>query len=629
MCGIFGFKSIKPLAKSQWDEILTKGAKQIKHRGPDGEGFATSTKGNMGFAHVRLAIVDIDSGQQPMVSPDNRYMIIFNGEIYNYLELRREIGNNEFRTNSDTEVLLKAFEKWGADCLSKLRGMFAFMIWDNFTQELFIARDRVGIKPLYYAITENGLYFSSEIKGLLPFLRQKSLNQQALSEYFSFQMPLSNHSLITQVQQFPAAHYAIINHEELTPIRYWDVHYECNFHHKKEYFKENIREIFQESMDLHLRADVEIASYVSGGIDSSLIAALAHTNSPANKFKIFHGRFDYSRDFDESQYAKDLAKFHQLDYHEYTITEQDFVDNIASVIWHLDQPVAGPGSFSQYMISKHAAKFVKVILGGQGGDEIFGGYARYLIAYFEQCIKGAMEGTLHDGNFLVNYESIIPNLPSLNQYKPLMQEFFAKGMFESLDNRYFRLINRANNFANIIKPDVIDNQGALRLFGGIFNADNAKKNSYFDLMTHYDFKTLLPALLQVEDRMSMAHGLEARVPMLDHKLVEFVATIPADIKFKNGELKRLPKTIFGNILPASIVNRTDKMGFPTPINQWVRQGGAAREYIGDLFSSKRALHRDYINDLSVDKILDSQSEYGRNLWALLGLELWQQEFIDG
>jgi asparagine synthase (glutamine-hydrolysing) len=311
------------------------------------------------------------------------------------------------------------------------------------------------------------------------------------------------------------------------------------------------------------------------------------------------------------------------------IDEQDFVDNITKVIWHLDQPTAGPGSFPQYMVSKLAREHVKVVLGGQGGDEIFGGYVRYLIAYFEQCIKGAIEGTLQNGNFLVTYESIIPNLEVLRKYKPLLREFWAKGLFDERDKRYWRLINRANTFDGILEPGVIDKQSTFLEFQKIFWGNNVGEKSYFDSMTHFDFKTLLPALLQVEDRMSMAHGLEARVPFLDHPLVEFAATIPADIKFRNGELKRLLKVVFSGYLPKIINKRKDKMGFPVPLNLWLKQRGSVRDFIGDIFRSQCARSRPYLgNGFSLEAVLDSQNLYGRNLWALLSLELWQQQFLD-
>jgi asparagine synthase (glutamine-hydrolysing) len=299
------------------------------------------------------------------------------------------------------------------------------------------------------------------------------------------------------------------------------------------------------------------------------------------------------------------------------------------VIYHLDQPVAGPGSFPQYMVSGLMKGKVKVVLGGQGGDETFGGYARYLLAYWEQCIKGALDGTSNNGNFVVTYESIIPNLQTLRNYKPLIQEFWSQGIFDERDRRYFRLINRSNTFGDIVNWDLFKGQYSFEEFRRIYWGSNVGKESYFDSMTHFDFKTLLPALLQVEDRMSMAHGIESRVPLLDHALVELAATIPANIKFQNGELKRLLKIAFTDKLPRRILERKDKMGFPVPLQAWLRRGGRAREFILDTFRSAKARQRFYLAPgFDIERLMEREGMFSRNLWAFLSLELWQQRFFD-
>ena len=630
MCGIFGFVASQPRAIELSSGELDTGLTCIRHRGPDGIGKWVSSNAQVGFGHVRLAIIDLESGAQPMHSDDGRFTIIYNGEIYNYIELRAELGAESFRTHSDTEVVLRAFQRWGAECVNRLRGMFAIAIWDAAEQKLFLARDRFGIKPLYWAKTSAGLYFASEIKALLPFLDQRQVNDTALSDYFTFQFCLGEKTMMDGVWQLPAAHFALLSPgQQPKSQRYWEVHYVVDYDHTEKWFAERLRELLNDSVRVHLRADVEVGSYVSGGVDSSLLAALARDVRPDGQFKAFNGRFLDGLDFDESRYAKALADERDMQLYVTDICEQDFVDHIAKVIWHLDQPTAGPGSFPQYMVSKQVGEHIKVVLGGQGGDEIFGGYARYLVAYFEQCIKGAIEGSLHNGNYVVTYESIIQNLETLRQYKPMLREFWSSGLFGERDERYWRLVNRANTFGGILAPEAINQEATFEEFKSIFWGSNVGKESYFDSMTHFDFKTLLPALLQVEDRMSMAHGVEARVPLLDHPLVEFAATIPADIKFRNGELKRLLKTVFANQLPAEIRDRKDKMGFPVPLNLWLKRGGPARDMIGDILGSQQARSRSYLsNGLSIDAVLDSQSTYGRNLWALLSLELWHRQFVD-
>ncbi len=630
MCGIFGFCTIGPRPRGLLLSELDIGLERIRHRGPDGSGRWMAQDGRVGFGHVRLSIIDLEAGAQPMHSDDGRYTIVYNGEIYNYIELRDELGEGLFSTHSDTEVVLRAFQRWGVQCVERLRGMFAIAIWDAVEQELFIARDRFGIKPFYWAETPNGLYFASEIKALLPFLKERLVNTAALSDYFAFQFCLGEKTLMGDVWQMPAAHFAVVSPGQTPqPVRYWEVHYDIDFDHTERWFTERLRELVEDSVRVHLRADVEVGSYVSGGVDSSLLAALGREVRPDGRFQAFNGRFLDSQDFDESRYAQALADEQNMLLHVADIDEDDFVDHISKVIWHLDQPVAGPGSFPQYMVSKRVGENIKVVLGGQGGDEIFGGYARYLVAYFEQCIKGAIEGTLHNGNYVVTYESIIPNLQTLKQYKPMLREFWASGLFAERDERYWRLVNRANTFGGIVAPEAIDQRSTFEEFKKIFWGSNVGRESYFDSMTHFDFKTLLPALLQVEDRMSMAHGVEARVPFLDHPLVEFAATIPADIKFRNGELKRLLRTVFSNKLPVAIRERKDKMGFPVPLNLWLKKGGRARDFIGDLLGTENARTRPYLGaGLSVDAVLDSQSVYGRNLWALVSLELWHRQFID-
>jgi asparagine synthase (glutamine-hydrolysing) len=628
MCGIFGFVSAEPHDAAVLQRKLATGLGAIRHRGPDGERVWQSEDGRVGFAHARLAIVGIETGAQPMHDADAGLTIVYNGEIYNYIELREELGAATFRTDSDTEVILRAYRAWGADCVTRLRGMFSFAIWDARQRSLFLARDRFGIKPLYLAHTREGLFFASEMKALVPFLPSREVHAPALSEYFVFQFCVGGPSLMNGIVEFPAAHHGMSRGGPVRPVRYWEVHYAIDHSHDEVWFTRRMQELLHDSVRVHLRADVEIGTYLSGGMDSTLIGALAREYRPEGRFLAFNGRFD-GAGFDESAYAATAADEYGMQLDVTHIGEQDFVDGIERIVWHLDQPTAGPGAFPQYLVAKAAASKIKVVLGGQGGDEMFGGYARYLAAYFEQCIKGAIEGTLHKGQFVVTYESIIPNLVTLADYKPMLREFWAEGLFEERDRRYWRLINRSNAFAGMLAPGVLDADAAFERFRSIFWGANVGEGSYFDAMTHFDFKTLLPALLHVEDRMSMAHGMEARVPFLDHPLVELAATIPAHIKFKGGELKRMLKLAFGERLPTAIRVRKDKMGFPVPLNDWLLRGGPARDFVGDVLSSQRARTRPYLADgVPLDRLLSGEGAYGRGVWALLCLELWHRKYVD-
>jgi asparagine synthase (glutamine-hydrolysing) len=279
------------------------------------------------------------------------------------------------------------------------------------------------------------------------------------------------------------------------------------------------------------------------------------------------------------------------------------------------------------MVSQLAARHVKVVLGGQGGDEIFGGYARYLLAYFEQCIKAALDGNYKNGNFVVTIESIVPNLGLLREYKPMMKEFWRDGLFNSLDDRYFRLVDRSTDMEKEIDWTRLDKDRVFANFLAIFNNNsNVKKEAYFDKMTHFDFKCLLPALLHVEDRMSMAHGLESRVPLLDHPLIEFLATVPADVKFEGGRMKHLLKLAYADVLPSAITDRRDKMGFPVPLKEWF--SGELRSLVQETFRSCHARQRPFLNAEAVLANFENAGRFSRKVWGLLCLELWHQIFHD-
>lgn len=627
MCGIAGIHNLKLEPIPDLDRKLGMINHVLRHRGPDGEATWTHPRGAVGLAHRRLSIIDLSSaGDQPMTDRMGNW-IVLNGEIYNYIELREELGAGNFATASDTEVILFAYRKWGVDCVNHLRGMFSFALWDESSQTLFCARDRFGIKPFYYVIEKNTFYFASEAKALLPFLDSIETDLDGFKDYLTFQFCLAGKTLFKGIRELLPAHHLIVRNGSMHIQRYWEVFFQPDFNHTEKYFEDELRALLIDSVQYHLRSDVPVGAYVSGGLDSSSVASIASDQQEAGAMMGFTGKFaSHGSEFDESAYARSLAAHKGFQLYEQDITAQDFIENIRKVIYHLDYPVAGPGSFPQYMVSRLAARYRKVVLGGQGGDEIFGGYARYLIAYFEQCIKGAIDGTMHSGNFIVTYESIIPNLVALRNYKPLLQEFWREGLFETTDRRYFRLVNRAPSLDSEINWHALEPYSARETFERIFHGDNVRKESYFDLMTHFDFKTLLPALLQVEDRMSMAHGLESRVPLLDHPIVEMAATIPADIKFKDGNMKHALRKVVKPFLPDAIWDRKDKMGFPTPLSEWLT--GEARDFVRDIFSSQKAVGRDLVDNRQVLLGLDTAPRYGRKVWGLLCLELWQQEFHD-
>jgi len=489
---------------------------------------------------------------------------------------------------------------------------------DNFTYR----RDEFGIKPFYYTVQNGNLCYAPEAKLLLPYLPSIETDLEAFKEYITFQYYLNGKTLFKGIKELPPAHELTLDNGKVKIKKYWELKFEPDFDHTQKYFQEKTLELLEKSVKQSLKQwkGKKVACYLSGGIDSSTIASLS-----GNKLA-YHGKF-LEQGYREDYYARLVAKQHGIELREVELTPQDFKNNIRDVIRCLDYPTMGPGAFPQYITAKRASKDgIEVLLGGQGGDELFGGYVRYIIAYLEQCLRGAIEGTLHNGNYIVTYESIIPSLQSIRQYTPLMKEFFAEGMFEPMDKRYYRLVNRANTLKGEIRWELLEGYNPWETFSNLFNSSGVKKESYFDLMSHYDLRYGLPPMLQVEDRVSQAHGVESVMPFLDRELVEFSATIPSNIKFKDGRTKYLLREAVKDLLPMEVVERKDKMGFPTPITEWCQ--GECKDFVHDVFSSQKALQRDLIDNRKVLAGLEKEPKYSRKLWGLLSLELWQQEFHD-
>ncbi|MFA7351311.1 MAG: asparagine synthase (glutamine-hydrolyzing) [Methylotenera sp.] len=629
MCGLVSILTSGRLLDDRHD-VLDAMLACIAHRGPDGEG-KLHIPGQALLGHRRLAIIDIEHGAQPMCSSDQRYTLVFNGEIYNYLELRQTLiqQGQHFETFSDTEVLLKLLIQNGTRAIARLNGMFAFVFHDRETNYWIAARDHFGIKPLYYTITGDELLFASEIKALLvhPDV-QSNRDETALHQYLAFQFCLDERTLFAGINKLKPGFYFTGHGSDIEEkVCYWDTNYQIDHYHTEDYFIDRVRATLEDSIRLQIRSDVPLGGYLSGGIDSSLVCTLAaqHLESP---MPMFHGRFAEGSEYDESAYAKDVVKNAQGIYLEIVPSAQDFVDSLPDLIYALDEPLAGPGLFPQFAVSKLARQHVKVVLGGQGGDEIFGGYARYLVGYLEQAIKGAIFETKEEGQHLVTLESIIPQLSLLKQYRPLLSQFWSQGLFEDMDARYFHLIDRSQGLNALLHPDMLARFDKAELFADfqkVFNHPDTQ--SYINKMTHFDQKTLLPALLQIEDRVSMAVSLESRVPLLDTRIVDLVTTMPPPLKFQGGRTKHILKKAIRNVLPHSVLERKDKMGFPVPLAQWM-QGGVVRDFVGDTLLSRRSLQRGIFKPEALQNMMNSQGVGGRQLWGALSLELWHQRFID-
>jgi asparagine synthase (glutamine-hydrolysing) len=629
MCGISGiyFSDRERLVDAT---ALERMSSAIRHRGPDDDGVHVDR--NLGLAHRRLSVLDVSSaGRQPMKSRDGRYAIVFNGEIYNYRELRDELARQgeTFDSATDTEVLLRLYEREGGGCVDRLNGMFAFVIWDARERRLFAARDHFGIKPFYYARGNGWFAFASEIKALFQSgLLLPELHADGLADYVRFQFCLGDKTLFRDVRKLMPAHTLTVDAEGRCEMRrYWHLGFQVDGRHDERYFRERLRELFTDAVRLQLRSDVPLGAHLSGGLDSSTIAALAagHAAAPLH---VFTGAFTEGPHYDESEYARAVAAQIGAQYHEVRPTACDFVEQMPRLVYHMDEPAAGPGLFAQYNVSKLAREHVTVVLGGQGGDEVFGGYTRYLVAYLEECIKGGINGTQHeeDERYVVTLESILPNLRQLQGYEPMLQHFWGAGLFGAPVDRYLRLIDRGEDVTRYLDPDLFPPASAydpVEAYRNEFHAHDC--GSLINRLTWFDTQTLLPALLHVEDRTSMAVGLESRIPLLDHRIVSLVASMPPKVKYKGGRSKYIFREAVRDIVPALVHSRADKMGFPVPLQEWYHRE-PVRSFVADTMRGARS-GPFFIGDDAIDALLDGERPYARGAWGLLSLELWRRTFM--
>ena len=617
MCGISGI-----LSKTEKKEDMVKKINKmniiLNHRGPDDKGVWIDN--NIILGHTRLSIIDLNvRSKQPMVYEDN-YIITYNGEVYNYDILKKQLKDYKFYTNSDTEVILAMYKKYGKECIQYLDGMFSFALWDKKKKELFCARDRLGIKPFYYFYENNNFYFASEIKALLPYISKVDEDLEGIGEYLIFQYPISQNTMFKNIKQLMPGTYLTFSFDNHINIeKYWELDYTNKVNDSKEEIMHNIRKLFDESIKLHLKSDVPVGSYISGGIDSGLISILSKKENKLDSS--YHGRFTDYEGFDESKYAEIISNKIDISLNIMDISCEDFEKNIKNILYYLDYPIVGPGSFPQFMVSKLVSKNVKVILGGQGGDEIFCGYVRYLIPYFENIIYKTINGEPEELKHFLNKAEII------KQYIPMLKNFWKDGLFDDLRERYFKILDRSNVLDEIINWKVINKDKIKQKYNNIFDNKNISKDDYFNKMLDFDLKYCLPALLQVEDRMSMAWGVESRVPIINHKLIEYVAKIPENMKIEKGNPKSLLKNSFKENIPEEIINRKDKMGFPVPLNNWFN--GKLRNFIIDIIRKLKARNLSYMN--ITDKFMDdlkNTTKFSRKIWILLSLELWYENYFD-
>ena len=586
----------------------------LNHRGPDEKSSYIDVNVHIDF--FRLSIIDHKGGSQPKISEDEKYILFFNGEIYNFKDIKKDLENENIviNTESEAEVLLQAFIKWGVSAIKKLNGMFSICFIDKNNQNIKLIRDQFGIKPIYYKINKENIVFSSEQKAIK---NKNKINENSLSDYLNFQFYLSNETLIEDLYEVSPGTYVEI---DLSTLKIKEERYfYLNFANDVAEYStiDDLEQALNDSVKRQINADVKVGAHLSGGIDSSLISAI--TSKYLKNLPAYHGYFPKADPkYSELDFAIEVSKVNDIELIKVPIVKNDFIENFKEIIYFLDNPIVGPGVFPQYMVNKVASKDVKVLLGGQGGDEIFAGYARYLINYLEQAIYGAIKGTQNDQHLVIT-DNLSNSMKALKGYESLIQKMWAKDLFKGTDIRYYHLLFRDLNFELIDKSLVDKIEFSKQKFLSSFSDINEK--SLINKMLYFDTKFILPGLLQVEDRVSMAHSLESRVPYLDQDVFETAARLDPKIKFQSGILKNPLKIIAKKYLPEKVSNREDKMGFPVPLDEWIKENDFLNFIISIIEDSKindfSILDlREIINKVNKDRIFD------RSLWGIICLCEW-------
>jgi asparagine synthase (glutamine-hydrolysing) len=625
MCGIAGiFETEATMGAAQRREVIQRMCRVIEHRGPDDEGFHID--GGLAIGMRRLSIIDLGTGHQPISNEDGTVWIVFNGEIYNFQELREDLisRGHIFRTRTDTEVIVHLYEDQGERCVEQLRGMFAFAIWDSRLQKLFLARDRVGIKPLHYAIAGSTLIFGSEIKSILehPAIRRE-VNHEAISDYLSFGYVPDPATTFRGIAKLPAGHTATFRDGRLSMRRYWDFAYDDPRPEPirdEGYYVAKLRELIAESVRLRLISDVPLGAFLSGGIDSSTVVAMMakQMDRPVTTFSI---GFSESS-FDELQHARITARHFHTDHHEFIVTP-NICRIVEDIVWHHDEPFGDVSSIPTYMVSKMAREHVTVVLSGDGGDELFAGYDRYLIDRTRERFE-RIPGFIRRSLML----KVSRALPRSAYGKNFLRNVALDG-----DARY---IDSLSCFSDDAKRDLLsagfrrelDGRDSSQSFKQILASTSGER---LERLLYLDSKTYLPGdILTKVDRMTMAHSIEARVPLLDHKLIEFVQTIPASLKLRSGTTKHILKRAMRGLIPDEIIDRP-KQGFGVPVNKWFNH--ELRDMLHDTLSDSKTRQRGYFSQRGIQVLLEEhrrgRRDNSRHLWTLLTLELWHRAYIDG
>jgi asparagine synthase (glutamine-hydrolysing) len=625
MCGIAGKINRRPDAAVD-PGLIRRMTDAISHRGPDGEGHYV--QGPVGLGHRRLSIIDLSSaGTQPMCNEDQSIWIVFNGEIYNFQELREDLmkRGHIFKSGTDTEVIVHLYEEYGTDSVNRLRGMFAFAIWDGNSHVLFVARDRVGIKPLYYVDRSDAFSFASEIKALLvdPTI-PREVNPQAIDRFLTYGFLPGTETLLKGVEKLEPGFYLLLKDGKLTRKQYWDLKYDVRHDWKSlDEAAEALSDLLRKTVKDHMISDVPVGFLASGGVDSTALLsyAIEETKKQVQTFTVGFSGAGFA---DERPYARLASKRFGTIHHEISMSAEDFCAFLPGYVWHMEEPVCEPPAIALYYVSKLARKHVTVLLSGEGGDEAFGGYPEYKnFPAFQKLVAAA--GPFN--SILAGVLGQVTKVPRFNRFAK-----YASLARSDLPSFFFSRTSTPASYFNAHRQSLYTD----RMNGSIDGSDStAPSRDLFaqvqgqpslNQMLYVDTKTWLPDDLLVKaDKITMANSLELRVPFLDHKVLEFAAGLPTEFKVKGRETKRVLKRAFSPRVPEEILTRK-KTGFPVPFAHWLSHD--LREFVADTLLSRKATERGYFERKGLEQVLARNGAGASEAFSLLVLELWHQRFID-
>jgi asparagine synthase (glutamine-hydrolysing) len=624
MCGICGKLNFDP-DENVPQSLLKAMADSIVHRGPDDDGYYVS--GQIGLGFRRLSIIDLAGGHQPLANEDRTIWIVFNGEIYNFQELREGLlkKGHTFRTKTDTEVIVHLYEEYGEAGIEALRGMFAFAIWDQNQKKLLLARDRIGIKPLYYGLTPHSLIFGSEMKAILqdPEVKREVL-PSTIDRFLTFGYVPGEETLLTGIYKLPPGSFMVVKNGKTEVKQYWDLHFSSSSVTLKD-AEEQLLEILEESVRLHMISDVPVGFLLSGGVDSTAMLSLASrkTDRPISSYTV---GFANSGVADERPFARVAAEKYGSEHHEISISSKEFADFLPQYVWHMEEPVCEPPAVALYYVSKLARNYVKVLISGEGGDEAFAGYQNYRGMLWIERIKrvaGPLKGALSKTLSLLY--KVIP-WHRLGKYLPLLDVPFESYYYSRASSPFYFFNAHYKEAYSSDFCDHIDKERSLLPVTRLLSKNTSE--DILSRMLYVDTKTWLPDDLLVKaDKMTMANSLELRVPLLDHKLLEFAATLPSNFKVHGLTTKYIAKRALGKQIPTEIIERK-KAGFPVPYENWLRTD--LRDSIHDVLLDRETLDRGYFKKSAIEKLLRDNAESGahaRDIFSLLVLELWHRQFL--